>query len=159
MCIVLRDQTKWACPTVLWGCNLFLQTLKGKLSPRGTKLQACVTSHKSEDPEFSLSCRVVIDFLDVPTLLYSPDGSMFDTDVFYPSVPSFVCGKFKSYCDGDRLPFSVRSVLHQLTQAGWGSVILVQVFQFPWPNPMLCSAGCKICLGARRTRKGQKQRI
>lgn len=52
----------------------------------------------------------MIDLLDVPGLLYSPDGTTFDSDVFYPTLPSFVCPIYKGFCGGDRLDFWTRPV-------------------------------------------------
>ena len=56
----------------------------------------------------SFCSRLVIDFLKVPGLLYSPDSSSFDSDVFYPNLPSFVCPIYKTYCGTDRLDFWTR---------------------------------------------------
>ena len=54
--------------------------------------------------------RVIIDFMDIPTLLYSPDGATLLSDIFYPIISSFVCPSFKTYCGDDYMDFWTRWV-------------------------------------------------
>lgn len=46
--------------------------------------------------------------MDVPTLLYSPDGPTYNSDIFYPILTSFVCPSYKSYCTGETPDFLTR---------------------------------------------------
>ncbi len=43
--------------------------------------------------------------MDIPTILYTPDGTTMDSDMFYPIIISFDCPTYKYFCRGDRLDF------------------------------------------------------
>ena len=61
--------------------------------------------------------RVIIDFMDIPTILYSPDGATSLSDIFYPIIPSFVCPSFKTYCGDDYMDLWTRWVsLNQMLE-------------------------------------------
>ena len=71
--------------------------------------------------------------MDIPTILYSPDGATSLSDIFYPIIPSFVCPSFKTYCGDDYMTFWTRWVpLNQMSKEFkfcWMAATLYYVFQ------------------------------
>ncbi len=85
----------------------------------GMELPSALTIASATFGFHGFPSRLVIDLLEVPGLLYSPDSSSFESDVFYPNLPSFVCPIYKSYCGTDRLDFWTR----------WDKYVVQKLFQ------------------------------
>ena len=57
-----------------------------------------------------LDCgRIILDYFDIPTILYSNFGFPAQSDVIYPAITSFVCGAMSFVCETDQLTFVERA--------------------------------------------------
>jgi len=54
--------------------------------------------------------RILLDYLDAPSIVYQNFGFMPETSVFYPQITSFVCSIGGMACTTDRMSFSERTL-------------------------------------------------
>ena len=52
--------------------------------------------------------RILIDYLDIPSMSYSNWGFLLDPMTFYPAIPSFVCNPGSTVCSSDKMNFGER---------------------------------------------------
>jgi len=63
-----------------------------------------------------------MDFLNVPSLLYSNFGFTLDTNVFFPYIPSWMCNADNQYCLTDQMPFEERLL----------NFVVTLIFRYYW---------------------------